>query len=465
MSISIKSKFLTGEFMIDKTLLFCGNSDKFLDKTLVKHSNKSNGGVAFRIPSIVNAGGVLVAAVDRASCGADWGYIEIAIRRSYDGGRKWTDLEVIAVPPARESEISGDNYSSAFFIDPCMAADDNGNIYMFVDFWPECKGIFSRGILDKKKEAYAHSNNITLPVIYNRDGERFYVAKNGAVINKDGEKTDYVIRDCGYLYQNEQYVGNIFINGSKPSDLNEMGIKTTFGAPLKAPKRCYVYMLKSTDRGETWSKPKDVTGMFLIPKDGTFLGVAPGAGLITSSGRILMPLYRIHRGKTSASVYSDDEGKTWKRNSSSLYSCNKDEWQMVEIEDNVILGFGRQTKFGKTPVSISYNSGKNWTEEAKTDLFAPKCQKSFLMVGKDCILCSHPSGKKRENGVISVGKVEFGEDKRFTGIKWKKDTKINEGFFAYSCLVRIDNSTIGVMYESQPGSYIEFKRFSISELI
>lgn len=72
---------------------------------------------------------------------------------------------------------------------------------------------------------------------------------------------------------------------------NEAGAKTTFGAPLKAPKRCYVFMLKSSDGGKTWSEPKDITNMILNEEDGTFLGVAPGVGVTTKDGRVIMPLY------------------------------------------------------------------------------------------------------------------------------------------------------------------------------
>ena len=45
-----------------------------------------------------------------------------------------------------------------------------------------------------------------------------------------------------------------------------------------------------------------------------------------------------------------------------------------------------------------------------------------------------------------------------------KHVEINKGFFAYSCLTQIDDNTIGVLYESQPGSYIEFKTYKIDEI-
>ena len=49
-------------------------------------------------------------------------------------------------------------------------------------------------------------------------------------------------------------------------------------------------------------------------------------------------------------------------------------------------------------------------------------------------------------------------------VPWLNDrgeVEINKGFFAYSCLAQIDDDTIGVLYESQPSSYIEFKTFFV----
>ena len=79
------------------------------------------------------------------------------------------------------------------------------------------------------------------------------------------------------------------------------------------------------------------------------------------------------------------------------------------------------------------------------------------------VFCSHPSGKERENGVISIGKPRMIKGS-YEHIDWFKDIEINKGFFAYSCLAQIDDDTIGVLYESQPSSYIEFQTFKISEI-
>lgn len=446
--------------MSQEKLIFCGNSSAFLKEELTKNSNNANGGVAFRIPSLINADGTLIAAIDRASSGADWGYIEIAVRRSEDGGETWSDLESIAVPPARETKISADSYASAFYIDPCMAVAPNGDVIMLVDFWPECKGLHNRRILDKKKVPYAQLKGRMRPLIYDRDGNFFYICEDGSVLDSSKNPTDYRVADGnGSLYRNDEYLGNIYLNG--PMGKNEIGAKTTFGAPLKSPKRCYVFMLRSSDKGRTWSEPKDITNMILHENDGTFLGVAPGVGLTTKNGRIIMPLY-VDR-KSTVSIYSIDNGETWHRMASQPYAENIDEWQLIEAPDSTLIGLGRQKSFGKTPVSYSYNNSKNWEKGKKTALYAPKCQKSVITAG-DYVFCSHASGKQRENGVISVGKLRIKKGK-YTHIDWLKNVEINKGFFAYSCLAQIDDNTIGVLYESQPSSYIEFKTYKIDEII
>lgn len=248
--------------MGNKSLIFCGNSPEFLDEKLTKESTAANGGTAFRIPSLINANGTLIAAADKASCGADWGYIELAVRRSEDGGKTWSDIESVAVPPARETRKSAECYASAFYIDPCMAVTKEGEIIMLADFWPECMGIHKSKLLDKKKIAYAMHDGKMLPLIYDRNNNFYYVLPNGEVLDSKKELTNYTVKaPLGSLYRNNEYLGNIYLNGAMGK--NEENAKTTFGAPLKAPKRCYVFMLKSTDGGKTWSEPKDITNMIL----------------------------------------------------------------------------------------------------------------------------------------------------------------------------------------------------------
>lgn len=388
----------------------------------------------------------------------DWGYIELAARRSEDGGKTWSNIESIAVPPARETRKNAQSFASSFFINPCMTVAKNGDIVLITNFYPESKGINNEKLLDKKKVPYTSVNGEFFPVIYDRDENFFSIRNNGVVFDKNGNETNYKVEGIGNLYRDEEYLGNIYLNGAMGK--NELNAKTTFGAPLKAPKRSYVFMIKSSDNGKTWSNPKDITPMILDEKDGTFIGVSAGNGITMESGRIIIPLYT---KKNSFSIYSDDNGETWHRTRTQKYNEVTGEWVPATTPDESIFAFGMQKKYGKTPLSISRNEGNNWVKLSPTDLYSPNCQKSIITLD-DYILCSHPSEKKREKGIISIGKFRMKGNKAI-GIDWIGHKKINDGFFAYSSLVKIDENNIGVLYESQPSSYIEFKTFKTSDLI
>ncbi len=411
-------------------------------------------GFEFRIPSLVNADGVLVAAADNGRSGCDWGYIELCVRRSLDGGESWSELKTIARPPARSTSSDVENTKSAFFIDPCMAVAPNGDIVMLVTFFPESKGVHNMKYLERKKIAFTRFDGVKCPIIYDRDGNYFIILENGAVIDKSKAKTAFNIKDTGELYKGDEYMGNIYLNGAMSKA--EEGTATTFGSPFKSPKRSYIFLLKSTDKGETWSAPKDITPSILNEEDGAFIGVAPGSGLTTSSGRILIPLYT---ESGTACIYSDDNGNTWQRNQRLPYTGNKDEWTMAEAPDGRIYGFGRDK--GKVPATLSFDRGITWGKGDKPPIKAPKCQKNALVAGNK-VLLSHPSGKGRENGVISVGEFSYDKKNNFRGIKWlDEEIKVNSGFFAYSCMAKIDDNTIGILYENKPSGEIVFKKIKI----
>ena len=122
--------------------------------------------------------------------------------------------------------LSDECYGSAFYIDPCMAIAPNGDVLLLVDFYPECKGLHKRSILDKKKAPYALYNKEMRPTLYDRDGKFYVIDKSGHVLNHrytdTGMTVDY---ESGELYSGEAYLGNIHLNGKSPSNINEAGQK------------------------------------------------------------------------------------------------------------------------------------------------------------------------------------------------------------------------------------------------
>ncbi|MBQ9531461.1 MAG: exo-alpha-sialidase [Eubacterium sp.] len=412
----------------------------------------------YRIPSLVNTGKTLIAVCNRETNDKDYGYMELVCKTSSDGGKTWGDIQLIAAPPAREISSDEESCKSAFFIDPSMTVADNGDIILLATFFPESKGIMDKKYLEKKA-AFTGFDSKTYPVIYDRDGKYYIVLDDGKVLDSKKAKTPYRVEGIGELYKEDEYLGNIYLNGAKGKTDSE-NTSTTFGAPLKAPKRSYIYMFRSSDEGKTWSEGKDITRDIYAETDGVFLGIAPGSALKTESGRLIFPLYTL---KNTLSIYSDDNGETFKRNKRFPYSENKDEWCAVEAPNNSIYAFGRAKKLSKTPVSVSADNAITWMKSKKAAFKAPKCQKSAIAINNN-IFVSHPSGKKRENGVISKGEFEFNKKGKFKGIKWnkaKEDIIINEGFFAYSCLAKINDETLGILYEDEPSAHIVFETVKI----
>lgn len=452
--------------MADEKLIFCGNSEQYLKKELCRDSDETNGAPAFRIPSLVNCSGTLVAAIDKASSGADWGYIEIAVRRSTDDGKTWSPIKSILVPPARETKVGDEYYKSSFYIDPCMTVAKNGDIVMLVTFFPECKGIHNKKLLDHKKAAFAQADGKICPVLYDKNGRFYTVRENGCLYNDKNEKTDYRLKtdrqapyyETGDLYRGDEMMGNIYLNGAMGK--NEMKTVLAFGAPIKAPKRSYIFMTRSSDAGETWSAPKDITGEVLFQEDGTFLGVAPGNGIALEDGRLVATVYSL---KGAAAIYSDDNGETWKRDTSQKYIGTQGEWQCVQAPSGEVIGLSRQNRSGKTPMVISHNRGVTWEKKGRTGILACKCQKSFIRYDDEYVLCSHTAKSGRKDGVLSVGRFVVKKGKT-TGIKWIRHLPINTGFFAYSSLAVLNDGSVGVLYEDEPSSHIVFKTFSKAEL-
>ena len=237
--------------MEDEKLIFCGNDKQYLSESLTKYSDKSNGAAAFRIPSLIKSGNTLIAAINAQNSAEDWGYIGLAVRTSDDGGETWSDIKIIACPPARRTKYYAKSYSSAFFINPCMSVAKNGDVIMLAEFYPECKSPDNKTLTDKKKIPYSMHNKKMYPLIYDRDGRFYLVGENGIVLDSKYNETDYRVTDWkGSLFKGDDYVGNIYLNG-KSGEGDENSV-VTFGAPLKAPKRNYIFMFRSTDNGKTW---------------------------------------------------------------------------------------------------------------------------------------------------------------------------------------------------------------------
>lgn len=496
--------------------VFVGVKEDCVPKALRGDKVEMDNMQSCRIPSLLTNKNTVIAAADKANCGADWGFIEIAVRLSEDNGNSFGKLRTIFTPPARIAPKSVDEYTSAFAIDPVMVEAPDGSVVMIFDFYPESKGLHKADLL-VCSNGYEKIDGKYCRKLFDTEGNMFLVHEDGFVYTKNGEKTKFYLpknhnpaygyQTIGDMYEAEgepaflteypplfpddtkdKYSGNIFLkydvnadNGKavkKKAENCEYNCIESTPAPLSVPTTSYLFCMKSVDGGKTWSQPVDITPQVKTDEDMPFFGVGPGIGICAENDRILIPVYTVG---SAYIIYSDDCGESWHRTG---YCENLDECQLALYRDGVIGCFGRPNPAGRMPYSISRDNGLTW-QKLSCDLYIAMCQHSILSVpmalyteemdvGKDYILCSAPSGHKCTDSTRTDGRAVIGEVQPDHTVQWLKEIDLKTDkkydisekyvdFFAYSSMTVLPNGKIGILYEAFPGGYIAFKSFSVSD--
>lgn len=214
---------------------------------------------------------------------------------------------------------------------------------------------------------------------------------------------------------------------------------------------CRSFILTSDDDGKSWSSPVDISSV--VRPDGIrSVATGPGVGIQIQegphAGRLVFPVNQgVDRAWTAFTVYSDDEGKTWKRGEAAEHPAgmNPNECQVVELNDGVLLMNARNQGAAKVRLqATSHDGGQTWTEfEPAKELIDPVCMGSIVRLSDNPLVIgfSNPeSTSGRKNGVLKLSADG--------GKTWSKELTITEGSFGYSCLVPLPNHRVGVLYES-----------------
>ena len=237
------------------------------------------------------------------------------------------------------------------------------------------------------------------------------------------------------------------------------------------------YVTYSYDDGLSWSLPKDITPQVKLPHwrwhaIGPVHGIELNFG--ANKGRLIAPVaISIEKGQkayTMALIYSDDQGDSWNigavdNDLSDVVQCN--ETTVVELTNGTIyvntrdhLGGSHQKNRGET---YSTDGGLTFAQPIiESDKFpSPIVQSSLLRWDsaikgkKDMILFSTPSNtEKRENLIVMAS---YDESK-----SWITLFKVHQGFSAYSDMVKLNNRTLGVIFETDDYKKIMFKRLKIN---
>ncbi|WP_167616688.1 sialidase family protein [Maribellus sediminis] len=233
----------------------------------------------------------------------------------------------------------------------------------------------------------------------------------------------------------------------------------------RVPFLCY-----SDDDGLSWSEPVDMSSSCKNPEWGWY-ATGPGFAIQQHNskykGNLVIPANHsyddpegsLRNGPFSYGAHviiSKDHGKTWQISSPIMPGCN--ESQVTELEDGTLLMNMRSynNKYSRA-ISTSDDGGENWSPITHDyQLVESKCQASILHYGdyleKSFHLFSNPAvpvGRSHMTIKVSSNNCE----------SWEKGILVDENPAAYSCLVKLANGNIGLLYETGLRNPYETIRF------
>ena len=238
---------------------------------------------------------------------------------------------------------------------------------------------------------------------------------------------------------------------------------------------CQFLITKSTDDGQTWSEPVNLTRM--CKKEEWWLWApAPGHGITLKDGTLVFPTQgRDATGNSFSNItWSKDGGETW--HTSKPASTGTTENMVVQLNDGSIMlnardgkNKGNLSSTNGRVISLTNDLGESWAVHptSRGALIEPACMASlhrheYTENGqkKSILLFSNPNSKTNRDHMTI--KVSFDD-----GATWPEEhwLLLDEGKGrGYSCLTSIDEQTIGILYEGSQADMV-FQKISLEELI
>ena len=224
------------------------------------------------------------------------------------------------------------------------------------------------------------------------------------------------------------------------------------------------------DEGETWSKPRDLTG--ITRRESDAMGPGIGVELVHApyAGRLVFPMWG---SDLNYALYSDDGGDTWVAGEPAAVvdgGIPGTESQIAELSDGRLwmnarhIGPGGEFDVGLRKTAFSDDGGETWSEFVDDPLL-PDIQvmgaaltfSSGLDGDRHRLLFAKPVDVFRSNGTVRISYDD--------AASWPVETRIVEGYFQYNGLVRLDCHHLGSLYERGViTEEILFARFSLDWL-
>ncbi|BBD46000.1 sialidase (Neuraminidase) [Petrimonas sp. IBARAKI] len=399
------------EIVTDKGRLRLPDSDAQPLRTGVALRQHGQDGVhTSRIPGLATSKkGTLLAIYDaRYESARDLqGHMDIALNRSFDGGRTWEPMQVVL--DRKEWGGMPEKYNGVS--DACILVDDRtGDIYV--------AGLWMHGLLD---------------------------AETGKWVE-------------GLTADSTRWLHQWRAKGSQPG----FGVKET----------SQFLITKSSDDGLTWSEPINITSA--KKKEWWLFAPAPGQGITMTDGTLVFPSQGRDENGTSFSniTWSKDGGKTWK--TSNPATKNTTECAVVELQDGSLMlnmrdnrNRGNEEVNGRS-VFVTSDLGETWKEHptSRKALIEPTCMASLHThhymedgVKKSLLLFVNPASTSKRNNITL--KVSYDG-----GNTWPEEKQILLDEYSgrgYSCITSVNDSTLGILYESSQADMV-FQTVSLKEI-
>ena len=217
----------------------------------------------------------------------------------------------------------------------------------------------------------------------------------------------------------------------------------------------YVYKVESYNNGITWNDPVKIDNV--RKSDWRWYATGPSCAIQLQCGRIVVPCNHSEKnGKYySHLIYSDNLCEDWRIKELGIEGSN--ETTICELPlnmNNIFINMRNENDNFKFVAILS----ENFKDIAIMPNFynVPICQGNCINFNSS-ILFSTPVSDKRS----------YNKDKRSNltifstlnnGKSWCDGKVIYEGLAAYSCMVKLNDKCIGIVYEKNNYSQIVFKK-------